>query len=63
MEAKERFKNPPTRYTEATLVKKMETLEIGRPSTYASIMTTVQERNYVKKTNVKGEKMDIIKLF
>ena len=62
MEAKERFKNPPTRYTEATLVKKMETLEIGRPSTYASIMTTVQERNYVKKTNVKGEKMDIIKL-
>ena len=62
MEAKERFKNPPTRYTEATLVKKMETLEIGRPSTYASIMTTVQERNYVKKTNIKGEKMDIIKL-
>ena len=40
---------PPPRYTEATLVKRMEELGIGRPSTYASIVTTIQDRGYVEK--------------
>ena len=43
------FTQPPPRYTEATLVKRMEELGIGRPSTYASIVTTIQERDYVRK--------------
>ena len=43
------FTQPPPRYTEATLVKRMEELGIGRPSTYASIVTTIQDRSYVIK--------------
>jgi DNA topoisomerase-1 len=43
------FTQPPPRYTEATLVKRMEELGIGRPSTYASILTTIQDREYVRK--------------
>ena len=43
------FTQPPARYTEATLVKRMEELGIGRPSTYASIVTTIQDRGYVSK--------------
>ncbi|WP_068115353.1 type I DNA topoisomerase [Tropicimonas marinistellae] len=43
------FTQPPPRYTEATLVKRMEELGIGRPSTYASIVTTIQDRGYVRK--------------
>jgi len=43
------FTQPPPRYTEATLVKRMEELGIGRPSTYASILTTIQDRDYVRK--------------
>jgi DNA topoisomerase-1 len=43
------FTQPPPRYTEATLVKKMEEIGIGRPSTYASIVTTIQDRGYVRK--------------
>ncbi|MFQ5565834.1 MAG: type I DNA topoisomerase, partial [Paracoccaceae bacterium] len=43
------FTQPPPRYTEATLVKQLEELGIGRPSTYASIITTIQDREYVRK--------------
>jgi len=43
------FTQPPPRYSEATLVKRMEELGIGRPSTYASVLTTIQDREYVRK--------------
>ena len=47
--ALQHFTQPPPRYTEATLVKKMEELGIGRPSTYASVLGTIQDREYVRK--------------
>ncbi|MBL4918233.1 type I DNA topoisomerase [Szabonella alba] len=47
--ASQSFTQPPPRYTEATLVKRMEELGIGRPSTYASILTTIVDRDYVRK--------------
>jgi len=47
------FTQPPSRYTEATLIKELEKYGIGRPSTYAPILTTIQERNYVKKDEKK----------
>ncbi|MFN3525737.1 MAG: DNA topoisomerase, partial [Paracoccus sp. (in: a-proteobacteria)] len=47
--ARQHFTQPPPRYTEATMVKRMEELGIGRPSTYASIVTTIQDREYVRK--------------
>ena len=46
--AEQHFTQPPPRYSEASLVKKMEELGIGRPSTYASILTVLQDRNYVR---------------
>ena len=47
IEKKQHFTNPPPRYTEAKLIKEMEELGIGRPSTYAKIMDTIKERGYV----------------
>ncbi len=49
VQPEQHFTQPPPRYTEATLVKRMEELGIGRPSTYASIVTTIQDRDYVTK--------------
>ncbi len=52
--ATERYTRPPSRYTEASLVKKLEELGIGRPSTYAPTISTIQNRNYVEKGAVEG---------
>ncbi len=54
--ATERFTQHPLRYTEASLVKKLEELGIGRPSTYAPTISTIQQRGYVEKGDKKGEK-------
>ncbi len=56
MLATERFSRPPARYTEASLVKKMEELGIGRPSTYAPTISTIIKRNYVEKKDKEGVK-------
>src|SRR6476646_10553709 len=58
MNATERFTRPLPRYTEASLVKKLEELGIGRPSTYAPTISTIQKRGYVEKRDKEGVKRD-----
>lgn len=62
MIALERFTRPNPRYTEASLVKKLEELGIGRPSTYAPTISTVQDRQYIVRENKEGVKRELGKL-
>ena len=58
--ATERFTRPPYRYTEASLVKKLEELGIGRPSTYAPTISTIQNRNYIEKGSIDGNEREYL---
>ena len=60
--ATERFSRPPYRFTEASLVKQLEELGIGRPSTYAPTISTIQNRNYIEKGDNEGEERDYAQL-
>lgn len=62
MTATERYSRPAARYTEASLVKKLEELGIGRPSTYAPTISTIINRSYVEKGNMEGMERDYVQL-
>ena len=59
MIATETFSRPPARYGEASLVKKLEELGIGRPSTYAPTISTIQTRGYVEKADLEGRERSV----
>ena len=60
--ARQAFSRPPARYTEGSLVKKLEELEIGRPSTYATILSNIQTRGYAVKGDSDGVEREVIEL-
>ena len=59
IKAEQHFTKPPARYTEASLVKALEKEGIGRPSTYASIISTIQDRGYVEQVDKKFAATDL----
>ncbi|MGH7234551.1 MAG: DNA topoisomerase, partial [Candidatus Saccharimonadales bacterium] len=59
LEAKQQFSRSPARYSEASLVRKLEELGIGRPSTYAPTISTIQSRGYVEKADLAGEERSL----
>ncbi|PLS80801.1 type I DNA topoisomerase, partial [Candidatus Saccharibacteria bacterium] len=61
-EATETLSRGPARYSEASLVRKLEEMGIGRPSTYAPTISTIQDRGYIIKGDVEGEERDLVRL-
>ncbi len=61
--AEQTFSRPPARFAEATLVRQLEEMGIGRPSTYAPTISTIQDRGYVEKTDVEGKEREAIRIF
>jgi DNA topoisomerase-1 len=57
--AEQIFSRPPARYTEASLVKKLEEMGIGRPSTYAPTISTIQDRGYIEKSDLEGSERNV----
>lgn len=62
MDALETFSRPPARYSEASLVKKLEELGIGRPSTYAPTISTIQSRGYVERGDLEGQSRPVLRI-